>query len=86
MELFYFGESVNAISQSVDCDQELREGLVQYAVKGGSTDSAQDLGCRSGEVLAWLCDSRRAQSGFKVCMCPEPFLGHVCVLWGVYMR
>lgn len=79
MELFYFGGSVSAIFQTVDCDQELREGVVQYAVNGGSTDSAQDLCCRSREVLAWLCDSRRAQSGFKVCMYPKPFLGHVCV-------
>lgn len=34
MVLFYFGESGSAISQSVDCDQELREEVVQCAVKG----------------------------------------------------
>lgn len=34
MELFYFEKSASAISQSVDCDQELREGVVQRVVKG----------------------------------------------------
>ena len=54
--------------------------VVQHTVRGQSTDRAQGLH-RSVELLTCTCDSRRAQSGFRVCTYTELFwVMSVCIL------